>query len=245
MDPAVSTAISCVCLQLELTNKYGESHGCRQPIALDAYDVQHLSDANDFIYQAPIGVYGSNNRGIVFDRPFMHEALVASLVANGMSHAVEPDTVWKWSSYHQKWYTINITVFPSENIWSNSLPGVVLRVKSSISVYAYTFDGIWIKISILVLFVYCVYTLSYVVFTFVTGKSARTWCVVLEMMALAMNLTPGSVLQNTSAGIEQVDTFRKTVSVREVKKHQRLELVFDDDMEKVDAYNDVHINRAY
>jgi hypothetical protein len=66
-----------------------------------------------------------------------------------------------------------------------------------------------------------------------------------EMMALAMNSRPGNVLQNTSAGIEQVETFRKTVSVKELKKHQRLELVFDDDMEKVDAYNDVHIDGEY
>jgi hypothetical protein len=65
------------------------------------------------------------------------------------------------------------------------------------------------------------------------------------MMALAMNSRPGNVLQNTSAGIEQVETFRKTVSVKELKKHQRLELVFDDDMEKVDAYNDVHIDGEY
>jgi hypothetical protein len=51
-------------------------------------------------------------------------------------------------------------------------------------------------------------------------------------------------LKNTSAGISQLETFRKTVSVREVEKHRRLELVFDQDFDS-DLHKRVVVGRGY
>lgn len=53
------------------------------------------------------------------------------------------------------------------------------------------------------------------------------------MVALAFNSTPNSVLANTGCGTGATDAYRQLVSVREVEQNARVELVFEQDREKL------------
>jgi hypothetical protein len=94
--------------------------------------------------------------------------------------------------------------------------------------FAWNLDDVPIKIALAILMLYCTYVVVYVAYTFVTGRSSTTWSGVSDLVALTSVSAPpeGEALENTSAGITRVRTFRKGVSVREVEASERLELVF-------------------
>jgi len=124
-------------------------------------------------------------------------------------------------------------------------PGVELTIQRRLTGYAWNLDGIPIKIALLVLFLYCIYTLVFSLYTFITGRSSMAWRSVSGLVALAIGSAPTKALEYTGAGIERTDTFRKFVSIREAEKDERLELVFEQDEEKKGPYRRVVIGRAY
>jgi hypothetical protein len=77
-----------------------------------------------------------------------------------------------------------------------------------------------------------------------------TWSSISELAALALGSSPHEtgVLENMSAGIRRVGTFRKMVSCREVEVNGRLELVFLREGEEAEGplpYRRVVAGRAY
>jgi hypothetical protein len=193
------------------------------------------------------GTYPINapNSSFVFleKRPFMHEALLASLVANGMSHAADGIQSWTWDSRTSLW---DFSV-PNYHESANALkpPGIVLHVHGHLLGYAYNLDGFPIKIALPILMLYLLYTTPYVLFTLITGRSSRIWGTMSGFTALAINSTPTKALKHTSAGISQTNTFRHMVSVREVEANDQLELTFEKDEDKGGAYKRVVLGRGY
>ena len=185
-------------------------------------------------------------------RPFMHEQLLASLVANGMSHAAGASTQWQInqdpSDASERWimqgndegYLGN-----QDQRYSANPPGVILTFQGRVPGYGWNLDGIPIKIALPILLLYCVYALSYSLYTLFTGRSSNTWRSISDLTALAMNSTPTSALKNTSCGVGLTDTYRKLVSVREVEKHKRLEFVFKQDEDNAGSYKRVVVGRGY
>ncbi|KEF60305.1 uncharacterized protein A1O9_01865 [Exophiala aquamarina CBS 119918] len=179
-------------------------------------------------------------------RPFMYERLLATLVANGMSHAAGAIEEWFWYPSPKQtggWVFTDPNTFEQKS--QKSPPGVVLTFEGHLPGFAWNLDGIPIKIVLPVLMVYCLYTLSYVLFTFITGRSSMAWRSISQMTALAINSTPTDVLDNTSAGIEHKKTFAKPISVREVENHRRLELIFTQDEDKRGPLRRVNVGRGY
>jgi hypothetical protein len=176
----------------------------------------------------------------------MHEASLASLVVNGMSHAVDNTEIWRWFPENwavSGWTYTGTTVHPQQS--QVNPPGTVLHFRGFLPGYAFNLDGIPIKIAVPILIIYCLYTTSYVLYTFITGRSSRVWSTMAEFTTLAINSSPTKVLKNTSAGIRQINTFRQPVSVREVENHGRLELVFERDEKKGEMFKRVVIGRGY
>jgi hypothetical protein len=184
----------------------------------------------------PNGIYSNNltadDRNTA--RPYTHEALISSLIANGLSHVAGPFEQWqwgKWDNSHFQWR--HIDEWSGEERTSSQPPGIVLTFHGHLMGYAWSLDGTGIKIAVPILIIYCLYTTVYVLYTFITGRSSQAWDTISGLVALAMNSRPTEVLENTSAGISQTDTFRNLVSVREVvDRNERLELVFQRDEHK-------------
>ncbi|EED22198.1 hypothetical protein TSTA_094440 [Talaromyces stipitatus ATCC 10500] len=171
------------------------------------------------------GSYTTNSTMSDAYRPMMHEAIISSLIANGMSYAVgkfiTSDTRLKNGDF--QW--INSTNYGDE-----SRPaGFIMSFQSSVEGYAWNMDGVAIKIAIPILLIYILYATGYIAYTLVTGHSTRAWDTMSSMTALAFNSRPSKVLENTSVRISQIETFRNLVSVQEVESEQRLELVFQQD----------------
>jgi hypothetical protein len=198
----------------------------------------------DFEIATEDGSYPENTDDYRFadTRPFMHEALLASLVANGMSYAADNASRYRyWNPDGEGgWMYTNLTT--RQDAFLSNPPGIVLTFHGHLPGYAMTLDGIPIKIAIPILLLYCIYTIAYLAYTFISGRSSRVWSTMSGFTALAINSTPTEVLKHTSAGIKHTETFRNMVSVREVENHDRLELVFDQD---VRALKKVMVGRGY
>lgn len=156
-------------------------------------------------------------------RPMMHEAIVSSLVANGMSHASGPFNMSAQNLHDGtfRWIT------PSGDMVKP--PSLILTFQSHVLGLAWNMDGTAIRIAIPILILYCLYATIYVAYTFVTGDSSHAWDTISSITALAFNSRPTQVLENTSVRISQTETFRNLVSVQEVEAEKRLELVFQQD----------------
>ncbi|KAF7182459.1 hypothetical protein CNMCM7691_002029 [Aspergillus felis] len=172
-------------------------------------------------------------------RPMMHEAIVSSLVANGMSHAAGPFNMSAQNLHDGtfRWVTlIGDLVRP---------PAMILTFQSRVLGFAWNMDGTAIRIAISILVLYCLYAAIYVVYTFVTGHSSHAWDTISSITALAFNSRPTKVLENTSVRISQTETFRNLVSVQEVEAEKRLELVFQQDEQDRGPVQRVKAGKSY
>jgi hypothetical protein len=151
-------------------------------------------------------------------QPFMHERLIASLVANGMSHSAGAIEIWRRSDSDQAWHNGDYKQYDP--------PGIILTVHRSLPDYAWNLGGSTVKIAIAILITYCVYISTYVLYTFFTSYSSTTWSSISVIVALALNSTPTKALKHNSAGNRQIGTFRNLVSVRNVESNGHLELIF-------------------
>jgi hypothetical protein len=185
---------------------------------------------------------------LVRQRPFMQEALLASLVANGMAYPVVPRLPDVF--YYDAEAPSPSSRFTGEPLDDGSLsylinpPGPVITIHGVMPGYAHGHSGVPVKIALGVLILYVLFASGFVLYTFTTGRSELTWSSIAELTALAISSSPTPVLKNASAGISHVETFRKTVSVREVEKHGRLELVLDQDSDN-DLHRRVVVGRGY
>lgn len=220
-------------------------------------DVQNRTVADNLLRLLPIttnvcpanGSYPQDTSELQspVSRPFMHERLLASLVANGMAHVAGATELWQWdpanSDPNFRWISYSSKSNKDQN--QAVPPGIVLTLHGRLSGYAWSLDGAPVKVALPILFLYCMYTFAYVLYTFVTGRSSTTWRSISDLTALAMNSTPSAALRHTSCGIGQTDTFRKLISVREVEENEQLELVFKQDEERKGPHKVVAVGRGY
>ena len=174
----------------------------------------------------------------------MHEALIASLVANGMSNAAGITEQWTLtSSKENAWEKYEST--KGGDVHQPLAPGVILTFQGYLPGYAWTADEASVKISLAVLITYCLYTTAYLLYAFTTGRGSMAWSTISGITALAMNSRPTHILKSTSAGIDKMETFRNLISVRDIEETGRLELVFRQDEESRGLCRRVTPGKAY
>jgi len=112
--------------------------------------------------------------------------------------------------------------------------------------HEYDNNGITVHLSIAVLIIYNILTISYLLWTFITGRTSGSWDSIGELLMLALNSKRPTFLGRTSAGVENLNTYRQEVSVMVNELDECLELVFADDPD-VDKtmYRNVEENKAY
>jgi hypothetical protein len=100
---------------------------------------------------------------------------------------------------------------------------VPLRMKTQVNGYAYSFEGITIKLAIVILLLHAVLALCHTVYEVGSGLSSSSWDSVAELVALAMNSTPTTALLNTCAGITRIATMKLMRIVATKADHLELE----------------------
>ena len=123
---------------------------------------------------------------------------------------------------------------------------VPLRMESQVNGYAYSFEGITIKLSIIVLLLHAVLALCHTVYEVGSGLSSSSWDSVVELVALAMNSTPTTALLNTCAGITRIATMKLMVRIVVTKAdHLELEFSSPNSMKRTSRTNGFEVNTAY
>jgi hypothetical protein len=102
---------------------------------------------------------------------------------------------------------------------------VPLRMKTQVNGYAYSFEGITIKLAITILMLHAVLALCHTAYEVGSGLSSSSWDSVVELVALAMNSAPTTTLLNTCAGITKIATMKLMVRIVATKA-DHLELKF-------------------
>lgn len=178
-------------------------------------------------------------------RPFMHEGLIAALIASGMSNAAGITEQWarNLSDKNCPWMLGDLTM--DSSLKQSNPQGIILTFQGSLPGYAWSLDSTSIKLALAVLILYCVYVIAYLAYAFSAGHVSTSWSTISGLTALAINSHPTHVLRFTSAGIERTDTFRNLVSLREIEETGQLELVFQQDEENWGACRRVTEGKAY
>jgi hypothetical protein len=96
--------------------------------------------------------------------------------------------------------------------------------------YGYSTTSISTTLSFVTISLYCVVTILYISYILITGSTSTAWSSAIELVALALQSTKPDHLGYTSVGIDSLDTFNQGVGIR-VNKDNRLELVFDQDID--------------
>jgi len=105
----------------------------------------------------------------------------------------------------------------------------VFEINKSIEGWAYTIDGTFTKLSIVVMFTYCVLAFGHTLYLVASGVSSDAWNSSAEIVALAMNSSPTAYLHNTCAGIIGINTYKTPVRILvrgDDDQTEHLELVF-------------------
>jgi hypothetical protein len=86
-------------------------------------------------------------------------------------------------------------------------------LKYTVPGFGYGADVTPVRISLVILFIYCMVTISHIAWSIGAGISSSAWDSISEIVALAINSRPAYELQNTCSGIESMDVFQNRVRV--------------------------------
>ena len=191
---------------------------------------------------------------------YIHEAVLASLVANGMARNgfdsgildnPEPDIPWSLPDQtNRQWLSgSNNNIFAIEPAHPGSVYRLsVVSVVSVVSGLAYTTDGVPIKLAFAALPIYRIYALSHLLYAAISGISSSNWKSIAEITTLALASTiPDKMrnkLRNTIAGIATADLFREPVRISAFPDGH-LEFTFDSDGRENERVGRIEVNRMY
>ncbi|OAL06755.1 hypothetical protein IQ06DRAFT_3433 [Phaeosphaeriaceae sp. SRC1lsM3a] len=155
------------------------------------------------------------------------------LLADGMARFAS----WLWQPY------LEIPSSDAEQVFRNGTKNDAFSVEFETWRYGYGYGfrsddtGTSIYIAITILGIYALITIIYVVVIFWYRCKARytrsqAWEAMINLIALAKNSEPSPYLVGTGAGIDERDTWRLKVKVREMDD-ERLDLAFMKDYEEV------------
>ena len=209
----------------------------------------HNTTVDGAIYDTMVDELDPSNQDATH-AAYPHEAVVASLIANGMARTgfdtpilgIHNDTTFS-SETTEQWLTgINSNIFAVDP--STVSDRYHFIITTTITGRAYTTDGVPIKLAFAVLLSYSLYAFIHLCYAGISGISSSSWNSIAELVALALNSAQTDRLRNTAAGITGLEVFREPVRVCAVNG-DHLELVFQDKARPRVAYSQVKANRLY
>ncbi len=133
------------------------------------------------------------------------------------------------------------TLDPGDAALATSQRWLKLRLECLAVGYAYSSQGLAIKLALIVLLLHVFLAAAHIAYSLTTGLSSSSWDSATEITMLAMNSTPSGALRNTCAGIERVATMGLAVQIVEAREdgkgNEHLELTVGDDsrLKKLDS----------
>lgn len=94
--------------------------------------------------------------------------------------------------------------------------------------YGYGTSSTSVRLSLAVITTYCVITVAYISYLWITGTTSTAWNSAVEYVVLALQSKRPDHLGHTSVGIDSVNTLREGIGIR-VNEDDKLELVFAHD----------------
>lgn len=91
--------------------------------------------------------------------------------------------------------------------------------------YGYDTSPISVRLSMAVITIYCMVTVTYLLYILTVGYTSTSWSTAIELILLALQSKRPEGLNNVSAGADSMLTYQKAVGVRVNEKHE-LALVF-------------------
>lgn len=110
----------------------------------------------------------------------------------------------------------------------NESNNISIRIVTKIYGFGYGTRSTSIYLSMVVLSFYCLVTVIYVLYIWITGTASTAWNSGIELVALALQSRKPDHLGHTGVGINSTRTYAEGVGVR-VNKNDELELVFAHD----------------
>jgi len=119
-----------------------------------------------------------------------------------------------------------------------------LRMNQTITGYGYKASTVTDYLSLAVLFAHLLIALLHTTWTLYTRHSYACWDTITEMLVLAQQSDPAKTgLDNTCAGIQLGETFRKKVRIRVAEEYDsHAQLLFEQDGDGTQA---VEVDEAY
>jgi len=106
---------------------------------------------------------------------------------------------------------------------------VEVRLKLEYKAYGYQFQGVTIILSFLFLYLHVLLVAGHVLVIATGGFwNSKAWSSMADLIVLGIGSRPSDLVENTGGGVKSWRTWAFTVSVRNVKKDQRLEFVLCD-----------------
>ncbi|KAL9594697.1 MAG: hypothetical protein Q9219_006897 [cf. Caloplaca sp. 3 TL-2023] len=126
---------------------------------------------------------------------------------------------------------------------------VIFKVISTYETYAYNTAGVGPKVAIVSLLLYCTIAIGHTCYAGISGISSTCWDSIGEVVTLAMNSAPTSLLRNTSSGIAGTNIFKYSTLILakpdEESEGEHLELVVGEPDEKTVERRRLKVNRDY
>lgn len=104
-----------------------------------------------------------------------------------------------------------------------------VRIRAVLSGYGYSNASTTVKLSLVVLIIYCITVFMYLIYLLVTGMASTAWNSAVEFLILALQSDCPKHLGRSTVGVEKMATFREPVGVREAQKDDGVQLVFAND----------------
>lgn len=191
-----------------------------EDILVNSYSA--VDDSSTWIASLSIRSQGKIVSGLVANgmaRAGFHIDLVSEAATNSMA---EGDIPYDAGLY-------NAWVFgKTDNVFKVTSPNATakyrLEVRSTMDGYAYTLHDVPTIVAVVILSLYCLYTLIFLTSSIISGVSSCSWDTIAELTVLAMLSSPPDRMKNASAGIETMELFQEPVSIK-VGPREHLEIV--------------------
>ena len=134
----------------------------------------------------------------------------------------------------------------SNTDWTDTKTLAQFEIQHYLSGYGYDSSTTAVRLSLAVLLTYICVTVAHLIYTLITGNVATSWDSIAELVTLALNSQRPDSLENTSVGVDTLETFRQLVNIR-VNDENSAEIVFRGRGKRgsTTKYNEVVRNEKY
>ena len=169
-------------------------------------------------YNVYTGMAGQTGRRDRFNTDGVHEVIIASLIANGLSNiGLNFSLQGNITSFYETradarpWIVHNRDFFSVDP--QESADWVSYEAKSYVNGLSYNSNGLPIKTALAILIAYCIIASVFVLYTCVRRISSSSWDSMGELAALAINSPTAKELYNTCAGVMSMNSYKTLVRV--------------------------------